>query len=119
MNPKNIDFRKLPAYLIVAMAYPLIAYFSAWGDKLLRMIDAMTICAFVFIVIGAFNILVLHGDTDIITFVADRFFTKGKSKGWKAYKEDREESRKHSFNYPLFTGLVMLAAAIILTKIYY
>ena len=115
MKFKNMNPGRLLACLMIGMAYPLLSYLSASGDKLLCLINGMTICGFVLLIFGAFNILVLHGDLDITSFVAARFFSKGNSKGWEAYKKDREEDRQQRFNYPLFTGLLMLAASALLT----
>lgn len=119
MNFKKLNISRLLVCLIIGMAYPVLSYVSSEGNKMLRLIDGMTVCGLVLLIFGAFNILVLHGDMDITSFVAARFLSKGKSKGWEAYKKDREDDRKQRFNYPLFTGLLMLAASIVLTVVYY
>ena len=119
MKFRNLDLKKLIAYLFVAMAYPVLSCVSSADNRLLRLINGMTICALVFIILGMFNLLVLHGDFDITAFVATRFFYRDKAKNYEAYKSDRDDDRKQGFNYPLFVGLLMLIASVILTVYVY
>ncbi len=114
------SFRVQPflSTLIVAMLYPIYAYFSS-ERSLLRLIDAMTIMGFVFLIIGVVHSLIRHGDFDIVEYVAKRSLRRGDVKPFDAYKSDKKEERKDSFNYPFLTSLVLFAASAALAVFVY
>lgn len=118
MKFKNIVPSHLLAYLTVACLYPLYRVLSAETNKLLHLINSLTIVGGVFLILGVIASFVLHGDTDITAFVLKRTLFPKKTKDYDSYKQDREEERESSFNYPLFTGILMIAAAVILTFVY-
>ncbi|MBQ6527736.1 MAG: DUF3899 domain-containing protein [Clostridia bacterium] len=73
--------------------------------------DALTIMGLVFLILGVIFSLMRHGDFDIAEYVTRRTVQKGDIKPYAAFKEDKQEKRKDSFNYPFFTGIVLLLAA--------
>lgn len=118
MNPKNIRLKVLLPNLFIAFAYPVIAYFIADSNPLYYMINAMTITGLIFIVLGVLYSFVLHGDLDITSYVAMRALNKGKKKTYADYKQDKNDDRKNSFNYPLLNGILLLIAAAVATAFY-
>ena len=66
-----------------------------------------------------FRDLILHGDLATAGFVFGRGLGPGLRKDYGAYKADRKEEREAAFNYPLFLGLVYLAAAGVITWAFY
>ena len=103
-------------YLIVACMVPVLAYVSAEGDKWLPCINAMTIEGLVFLILGVISSLMAHGDFDITEYVTRRFADKKHTKSFEAFKADKKEKREDHFNYPLFTGILMLIASAVLSS---
>lgn len=119
MRLRNVKIKRLITILVIAFLYPFYRYISSDNDQLLDFINAVTIIGIVFLVFGVFNILVMHGDFDITEYVAKRALFRKATKPYKAFKEDKKEEREGRFNYPLLTGIIMVAAAAILTLINY
>ena len=112
---RNIRPGTLAANVLVTLAYPLFKGLTAERNGLLVFTDALTIIALALIVGGIVYALILRGDFDVSGFAVARGFQRsGFGKGFRAYMEDRKEEREAAFNYPLFLGLVYLAAAIVL-----
>ena len=107
---RNFHFKQFLLYLIPAILYPVYAYVSS-EQKLLKCMDALTIMGLVFLILGVIFSLMRHGDFDIAEYVTRRTVQKGDIKPYAAFKEDKQEKRKDSFNYPFFTGIVLLLAA--------
>lgn len=103
------------ASLIIGFIYP-IAKTAISENKLLVFSDTCFIISLFFIGFGVINSLYLHGDFDITSFIAKRSFTKDKKESYDEYKENINEKRKDSFNYPLFTGLLILIVSIISSR---
>lgn len=116
---RNIRPGTLIANLAVTLAYPVYKAVSAEGDRLLVFTDTMTIIALVLLLCGVVYSLILHGDLDTAGFVFGRGLGPGLRKDYGAYKADRKEEREAAFNYPLFLGLVYLAAAGVITWAFY
>jgi len=109
---KNIRWRPLLVQMIVTLAYPAVkAYISAY-NRLLIFTDSMTIVAMVLIIGGIVYAFVLHGDFDISGFVMKRGIRRDSQQTFEAYMADRKEKREEAFNYPLFLGVVYIAAAL-------
>ena len=117
MRFRNFKISRFIPNFVIAMAYPLIRCLRAESGGLLYLLNGMTVIGLVLIILGTVYNLVLKGDFDITAFIADRAL-KHTQKGYKAYKEDREEEREGSFNYPLFTGILLLVSSVILSLFY-
>ena len=63
---------------------------------------------------GVVYSFVLHGDLDVSAFVLRRGIRSGSPKTFDAHMADIKEKREEAFNYPLFIGLVYLAAAAVI-----
>ncbi len=118
MKFKNLIFSHLIAYLFVACLYPMYRVLSAERNRLLEAINSFTIVGGVFLLLGIIASFILHGDTDVSSYVVKRALFPKKTKPFQSYKQDRKEERERSFNYPLFTGILMIAAAILMTFFY-
>ena len=120
MHFRSFRLRQFLYYLFPALLYPVYAWISAEENrKLLKFIDALTIMGLVFLIIGVLFSLIRHGDFDIMEYVAKRSLRKGDVKPFKAFKEDKKENRKDSFNYPFCVCILLFAAAGILTFFVY
>lgn len=120
MRLRSFRFRQFLYYLLPALIYPVYAWISAEQKlKLLKFIDALTIMGFVFLIIGILYSLLRHGDFDITEYVARRSVRKGDFKSYKAFKEDKKESRKDSFNYPFCVCILLFLASGLLTAFVY
>ena len=67
---------------------------------------------------GVVYAMVLHGDFDISGFVLKRGARKGEGPTFEAYMADKKEKHAESFNYPLFLGIVYLAAAALIAWLF-
>ena len=106
----SIHWKRFMEYIGLAMIYPVLAGLLA-EKKLLKFIDALTITGLVLLIVGVVLSLLRHGDFDIIEYVTRRSVQKGDIKPFQAFREDKEEKRKDSFNYPLFLGIIYLCIA--------
>ena len=120
MRFKSFRLRQFLYYLFPALLHPVYAWISAEEKlKLLKFMDALTVMGLVFLIIGVLVSLVRHGDFDIMEYVAKRSLRKGDIKPFKAFKEDKKENRKDSFNYPFCVCLLLFLAAGILAFFVY
>ena len=111
----NIRPGTLCAHVLVTLAYPIFRAVTAERNGLLLFTDAATIIALALIVCGIVYALILKGDLDVSGFVVGRGLRRSEGgKGFRAYMADRKEEREAAFNYPLFLGIVYLAAAAVL-----
>ena len=115
MKFKNFRLGGFLPHFIIAMAYPAVRALRAESNGLLYLVNGMTIIGLVMIILGVLYNLVLKGDFDITGFIADRALRRTQ-KGYKAYKQDREDEREGSFNYPLFVGILLIAASAVLSR---
>ena len=118
MNIQAFKIQRFAVYLIGALLYPVFAYVSS-GRQLIKLIDALTVMGFVFLIIGIVYAMILHGDFDITEYVARRSLRKGDVKPFQAFRDDKKEERKDRANYPFFTGVLLLLAAAVLTIFFY
>ena len=107
---RNIRPGTLCAHVAVTLAYPAFKALTAERNRLLVFTDAMTVIALALLVCGVVYALILKGDLDLSGFVVGRGLGR-EGKSYRAYKADRQEERAAAFNYPLFLGLVYLAAS--------
>ena len=106
MNFKNLKIKTLLTNLLICLAYPLIkAYVST--NKLLIFSDTCVIIAFLCLLFGVINSLILHGDYDVASYIMQRTINKS-NQNYDNYKKDKEEKRKDSFNYPLLCGFILI-----------
>lgn len=108
---KNLRLRPLISQLVVTLAYPVVRALISPENKLLIFTDAITIIGAVLLIGGVIYTMVLHGDFDISGFVLRRGIRSDPTRGFDAYMAEKKEKREEAFNYPLFIGLVYLAAA--------
>ena len=116
---KNIKLKILLTHLIITLAYPAAKAFRAEGNRLLFFTDALTIVGALLIIIGIFYSFALHGDFDRVTYVFHRGFSKNIVKPYEEVQKELKANREDSFNYPLFTGLLFLAVAGVLSAFFY
>ena len=118
---RKISIYSLLGYMGTAMIYPVYSWITSDG-MLLKLIDSMTIVGFVFLAFGMIRSLVFHGDFDIAEYVtrrsADSMRNK-KIKPFAAFREEKEEKRKDSVNYPFLTGLLLLGVSAALIVFVY
>ncbi|MBQ7170889.1 MAG: DUF3899 domain-containing protein [Clostridia bacterium] len=114
---KNIKLRLLPAAVLVTLAYPTVKAILAPTNKLTVFSDVLLIVSLVLIAIGVVLTFARHGDFDITRYVFRRGVDKN-AKPFEEYRKDREEQRGESFNYPLFFGLVYLAASLLIAYLF-
>ncbi len=109
MKFRNIKAKDLIINLLIAFLWPIV---SALRSKhhILAFSDACTFTGLAFLIIGLVNIFILSGDFDITGYVAQRALSKDK-KEFSDYMEQQENKRKESFNYPLFSGIILLFSA--------
>ena len=118
MRFRPFKLKALLPYLSIAIIYPVISLITA-DQKLLKFIDAMTITGAVFLILGIIGNLTRHGDFDITEYIARRSLRRGGMKSFSAFREDKEEKRKDSTNYPFLTGLILLAVSAVMSVLFY
>ncbi len=118
MHFRSFRFRQFLYYLLPSLFYPVYVWITA-ENKLLKFIDALTVTGFVFLIIGIIYSLLSHGDFDIMEYVAKRSLYKGDVKPFEAFKADKNENRKDSFNYPFCVCILLFLTAGILTVFVY
>lgn len=119
MKLKNIRPVKLLIYFLIAMIWPVIRWITVENNKWLAATDAATVVGLILIALGIIVIAVLHGDYDITEYALMRIRLRRQAvvKSFDAFKNDKEEEREGSFNYPLLTGIVMLILSIIASRL--
>jgi hypothetical protein len=115
---KNLKLRPLISHLIITLLYPAVKAMGSPEGKLLIFTDAVTIVGLVLLIGGVVYSFVLHGDLDIAGFALKRGVQSGSAQTFDAYMADKKEKREEAFNYPLFVGLVYLAAAALLAWLF-
>ena len=115
LNFKRIRLRPLMVHLIVTLLYPVFKVVTAQSNRLLIFTDIITVIGLVMVAGGVLYALVLHGDFDISAFLMKRGMQKEPKQSFRAYLMDVYEKREEAFNYPLFIGLLYLAAALLLS----
>ena len=113
---RSINPRTLAVFVPVSLAYPIIRGLFSKGDPLTLISDALFIMSLVLILIGVVFTLYINGDFDITSFVAGRSVGKNK-KEYTEFKKDRAAERSRAFNYPLFLGLIYLAASVFIAYV--
>ena len=111
MNLKNLKIKNLITNLLIALAYPILK-FATSKNRLLAFSDACFIIGLFLIIVGILTWLLLKGDFDITTYIADRVFKK-EERDFNTFMKDQKEKRKDSFNYPFFCGIIMLILSFI------
>lgn len=119
MQSRYQKIRNLLLCLLVSSLYPFYRYVSSAQDKLMDFINALTIVGLVLLILGVFNSLLLHGDFDITEYVTKRTLFRKSMKPYKAFKQDKKEEREGRINYPLLSGIILLAVAAVLTLLNY
>ena len=118
MHFRSFKFKQFILYAGAALLYPAYVYLSS-ENKMLKLIDALTVTGLVFVILGVVYAMIRRGDFDIAEYVTRRSLNKGDVKPFKAFKEDKKEERTDSMNYPFFTGLLQLLGAAVLTVFVY
>lgn len=103
MNFRNLKIKNLIGNLLIVLAYPILK--GVITKKMIMFCDSCTIIGLALLLVGAVNILVLHGDFDIIGYIARR--NDPNRKNYDAYSKDQHEKRKDSFNYPLLEAIIL------------
>ena len=116
---KNIKPQTLLAHAVVTLLYPFARAVMASSQRLLIFTDCMTIVAAILLIAGVIYSLYLHGDFDISSFVMRRGMKNAPKQTFEAYKANQKERREASFNYPLFLGVVYMAAALFIAYVIY
>ena len=112
---RKIKPRVLLVHMLVTLLYPVFRAFIAENDRLLVFTDAITVIGLVMVACGILYALVLRGDFDISAFLLKRGIQKEPKQTFRAYLYEVYEKREEAFNYPLFLGLLYLAAAFALS----
>ena len=140
---KSFELKHFITTSIIAFAYPIIKTCIS-NNKLLVFSDTSFIISLIFVAIGILNMSVLNGDYDLQGFIAQRSFGKNNnlnfsnkdlanatvkgnnSKGvleknnfmtFEQYRNIKENERKDRFNYPLFTGIIILIVSLITSSL--
>ena len=100
--------------MIITLGYPAAKAYVMGVNRLQVFTDAVTIIALVLVIGGVVYALVLHGDYDIAGFVLRRGMKSEEELDYRKYKESQKEKREEAFNYPLFLGILYLAAAAVI-----
>ena len=100
--------------LVIALAYPIMKT-SLSERKGLVFSDTSLLIGLFLIIIGVLYHLYLKGDFDAIRYRSEVSLSKRYDLPYERYKEEVEEKRKDSFNYPLFCGLVMIFLSFIVS----
>ena len=118
MRFRSFRLKNFAIFVLAASIYPAYAYLSSENNRMLKLIDALTVTGLVFLILGIVTSMIRRGDFDIAEYVSRRSLRKGDIKPFKAFKEDKKEERKDSANYPFFTSLLLLLAAAVRTVFY-
>lgn len=116
---QNIKPRVLITHILMTLLYPLARTLMASSQRLLVFTDALTVIAALLLIAGVVYALFLHGDFDISSFVMRRGMKNAPKQTFEAFMANQKERREDSFNYPLFLGIVYIAAALIIAYVFY
>lgn len=116
MNFKKFELKYFISSLLICLAYPIIKVCIS-NNKLLVLSDTCFVVSLIYIALGIINMSILHGDFDIQGFIAQRSILKNNDLQFKDYQKIKESERKDRFNYPLFTGIIVLLFSIIISII--
>ncbi len=111
---KHFKLRPFLIHLIVTLIYPVFRAAISPENGLMIFTDAITVIGLVMIAGGVIYALFLHGDFDISAYLLKRGVQKEPKQTFRAYLFDVYDKREESFNYPLFVGLLYIAAALAL-----
>lgn len=111
---RKIRLRPLISHIIVTLGYPAVKAFISESNRLLIFTDALTIVAFVLLIVGILYSMVLHGDFDISSYVFKRGRREEMKQSFSDYMAGIQSRRAESFNYPLFLSLVYLLISVII-----
>ena len=111
---KNIKASALIGHLVVTLAYPVVRFARAEGNRLLMFTNALTIIGLILIVMGIFYSFVLHGDLDHVRYTFTRGLSRGIVKDYDAYEQDVKKDREDAFNYPLWLGILYVIVSAVL-----
>lgn len=99
------------------LAYPIGKALISSYNRLMIFTDALFIISLILLVLGVLFTFTRFGDFDITRYVFQRGFGKD-AKTFKDFKQDREDFRAETFNYPLFFGLVYILLSIFITFVF-
>lgn len=116
---KNLKPQTLLTHALVTLLYPLARALMASSQRLLIFTDCLTIVAAILLIAGIVYSFYLHGDFDISSFVMRRARSNAPKETFETYKANQTERREASFNYPLFLGVVYMAAALFIAYVIY
>lgn len=103
--------------MIITLGYPAAKAYVTGFNRLQVFTDAMTIIGMVLLIGGVVYSLVLHGDYDISGFILRRGIKRSsvdEELDYAKYKEEQRAKREEAFNYPLFLGILYLAASAVI-----
>lgn len=108
---KSIKWRTLLIVIPLTLAYPVAkALISAKNNRLTILSDTLLIISLVLLALGVLFTFARFGDFDITKYIFRRGADKN-AKTFEEYRKDQEQERRETFNYPLFFGLIYLAAS--------
>ncbi len=116
-NFKSIRLRTMVIVVPLTLAYPVGKALISSSNRVMIFSDTLLIISLVLIAIGVLFTFTRHGDFDISRYVFRRGVDKN-AKPFDAYRKDLEDRRSETFNYPLFFGLVYLAASILIAFLF-
>ena len=109
---KSIKWRTLLIVIPLTLAYPVAkALISAKNNRLTILSDTLLIISLVLLALGVLFTFARFGDFDITKYIFRRGADKN-AKTFEEYRKDQEQERRETFNYPLFFGLIYLAASL-------
>ena len=114
---RNIQPSSLIASTIITLAYPIIKAATATGSRLLAFSDALTIVSLFLLFFGVFNHLNLKGDFDLLKYLPTRWMKSNQS--YDTFRKNAAEEHAHSFNYPLFLGIVSFLVSLFISYVIY
>ena len=114
---KNIKIKVLLIHVMITLMYPVAKTAISSYNKLLIFTDTMTYMGLLLLIGGVFYALYLKGDFDVSGFFLKRSTQKEPKQSYYEYMEETIIKREEAFNYPLFLGLVYLAAAILIAYV--
>ena len=114
---KNIKIKVLLIHVMITLMYPVAKTAISSYNKLLIFTDTMTYMGLLLLIGGVFYALYLKGDFDVSGFFFKRSTQKEPKQSYYEYMEETIIKREEAFNYPLFLGLVYLAAAILIAYV--